>query len=443
MIGLFMLLWLVNSGAATNHTTPSACPECFQTRGFVGAEWHPANASNSLWWSPAFFDGYLPLVDLELAKVHQLGLTALRVFLHNKAYDADPGQFLVNIDKFLGLAAKHSLGVAFVFFDDCWNHVGASTSSQCQQVPGIHNGCSMASPQDTDRTNTSRFEAYVSDVISAHAQDKRILWWGLYNELHRGGFSYKLRTAAFQWAKAIQPIAPITSCWSGDGNNDTQLQNIHLYNTDWGAWNNAISYGLNQAPRQGSLFSEAGCRCFQGSADAGSPLEVLNWLQALAAAGAYIPGVMLAWTISVGNDNTRWHWGSKPGTIEPAIPWCLPFAVSLSPYMPLYTLTLPHSHTLTINCTCCCDEIKRIQDQDFSCSFSDFVSLSTSFSLCCPHSHYALLDAHLLPCSAPSILNSLLLTLWLSLSVAGTPRSSDCLTRTPSLCGWLVLSVFD
>ena len=24
----------------------------------------------------------------------------------------------------------------------------------------------------------------------------------------------------------------------------------------------------------------------------------------------------------VGNDNTRWHWGSKLGTPEPAIPWC-------------------------------------------------------------------------------------------------------------------------
>ena len=34
------------------------------------------------------------------------------------------------------------------------------------------------------------------------------------------------------------------------------------------------------------------------------------------------------------------------------------------------TLTITHSHTLTIICTCCCDEIKGIQDQHFSlCSF--------------------------------------------------------------------------
>ena len=30
-----------------------------------------------------------------------------------------------------------------------------------------------------------------------------------------------------------------------------------------------------------------------------------------------------------------------------------------------------HSHTLLITCTCCYDEIKGTQDQDFSCSFSD------------------------------------------------------------------------
>ena len=33
--------------------------------------------------------------------------------------------------------------------------------------------------------------------------------------------------------------------------------------------------------------------------------------------------------------------------------------------------TLTHSHTLLITCTCCYDQIKRTQDKDFSCSFSD------------------------------------------------------------------------
>ena len=44
----------------------------------------------------------------------------------------------------------------------------------------------------------------------------------------------------------------------------------------------------------------------------------------------------------------------------------------ISSTMPLHTLTIAHSYTLTITCTCCHDEIEGTQDQDiFSCSFSD------------------------------------------------------------------------
>ena len=144
---------------------------------WVGGEWHPANASNSLWMSPAFFDGYLEgEVDADLAAASAMGLTALRVFLHNMAYDADPAKFLANLQRFLAATHKYGLGVGFVFFDDCWNHKGASTTTQCQQRPGLHNACSMASPQDKDRTNTSRFKPYVTDIIASHAQDPRVLW---------------------------------------------------------------------------------------------------------------------------------------------------------------------------------------------------------------------------------------------------------------------------
>ena len=144
--------------------------------------------------APAFVDGYLNgEVDGELAAASSMGLTALRVFLHNMAYDADPPKFLASLEKFLVAANKHGLGVGFVFFDDCWNHAGASTTVQCQERPGLHNACSMASPQDKDRTNITRFEPYITDVIKAHAKDKRVLWWGMFNEPHKSGFSVELR----------------------------------------------------------------------------------------------------------------------------------------------------------------------------------------------------------------------------------------------------------
>merc|ERR1711908_179715 len=62
--------------------------------------------------------------------------------------------------------------------------------------------------------------------------------------------------------------------------------------------------------------------------DAGSPLTVLNYLTSLKQEGAaFVPGVMLAWELMVGNSNTRWSDGppcAKPtaATREPSIPWC-------------------------------------------------------------------------------------------------------------------------
>ena len=55
-----------------------------------------------------------------------------------------------------------------------------------------------------------------------------------------------------------------------------------------------------------------------------------------------------------------------------------------------HSVTLVHSHTFTITCTCCYGGIKRAQDLDFSCLFSDSLLLPHS---CCPtlfHPHSSL-----------------------------------------------------
>jgi hypothetical protein len=178
--------------------------------------------------------------------------------------------------------------------DDCWNHAGASTAVQCQERPGLHNACSMASPQDKDRTNTSRFKPYVTDIIGAHSKDARVLWWGVFNEPHKSGFSVQLRHAAYGWATALNPMQPVISCWdrmSEHDNLDSEMQNVHHYNADFRSLTAAAWQGLAFSPTpQGSLVTEAGCRWFQGSSgSSGSPLEMINWLKALRAAGVSRP----------------------------------------------------------------------------------------------------------------------------------------------------------
>ena len=46
-----------------------------------------------------------------------------------------------------------------------------------------------------------------------------------------------------------------------------------------------------------------------------------------------------------------------------------------------FNLTIAHSHTLPITSTCCYDEVKGTQDQDFACSFSDSLSACSLYRL--------------------------------------------------------------
>lgn len=152
----------------------------------------------------------------------------------------------------------------------------------------------------------------------------------IFNEPSRTTWSLSLRDAGYRWAKAVEPLAPVLSCW--DDNNDTDIVDHHDYGTGFkSSWLSA----LYSNPGKGAVVTEAGSRWFQpqpigaintAQTDQGSPLTVLNFLEQLrvlkvAGKVPYVPGAMVCWELMVGNSNTRWHWNSAVGSNEPAIPW--------------------------------------------------------------------------------------------------------------------------
>ena len=293
------------------------------TERLVGGEYTPAGASNNLWW--AFFERYASQVAADLGNAkRRLGISVVRMFLHSLLFEADPQGLLASMDAFLGIADGVGLKAGFVFFDSCWSATNASTTVECEETPGVHNSCWMQSPQAADRSSVGRYEAYVSNVTARFASDARVAWFEIYNEPANDPFVLALRDAGFRWATAQSPLAPVMSCWSD--NADTEVVDVHAYDTDFASsW--AVSAYSNEA--KGAIFTEAGARDFEApfGGDAGSPLAVLRFLETLrarrdAGLAPYVPGAMLAWELMVGNSNTRWHWGSAPGTKEPAIPWC-------------------------------------------------------------------------------------------------------------------------
>ena len=80
-------------------------------------------------------------------------------------------------------------------------------------------------------------------------------------------------------------------------------------------------------------------------------------------------------------------------------------------------------HTLTFTCTCCCDEIKGTQDQDFSCSFSD--SLSDRLNYSSPL------------CLSASLTTSALLGMFVSLTTS-LSLFVACLIQLLFHCSWRV-----
>ena len=194
----------------------------------VGSNYLPANAINELeMWQPATFTP--KRIDTELGWAQSLGMTTMRVFLHDLLWQ-DPAGFKKRIDIFLTIAAKHHIKPIFVLFDSCWDP-NPKLGPQHEPRPGVHNSGWVQSPGAAvlqDESQYPRLKAYVAGVVGAFANDSRILAWDLWNEPdNRNDSSYTdpknktelvqaLLPRVFAWARGAHPTQPLTSgVWHG------------------------------------------------------------------------------------------------------------------------------------------------------------------------------------------------------------------------------------
>jgi hypothetical protein len=205
----------------------------------VGSNYLPADAENELqMWQKATFDP--KRIDTELGWAESLGMNTMRVFLHDLLWQQDSAGFKKRIDTFLTIADKHHIRPVFVLFDSCWDpfpHLGR----QPKPRPGIHNSRWVQSPGARaldDPSQYPRLKEYVTGVVGAFANDKRILAWDVWNEPdNTNNSSYgskepadkierilKLLPQAFDWARSVNPVQPLTSgVWKGDWANPADL----------------------------------------------------------------------------------------------------------------------------------------------------------------------------------------------------------------------------
>ena len=136
--------------------------EPVDTSRWVGANYTPAYCSNQV---QLWHDLRPDVIDRELAAARKhLGITTLRVYLHNMVYNAEKDAFLKRIEQFLVICERHGIRPGFVFFDDCWNHKGVTLESP-SPIKGRHNGRWAVCPQDAIEL-TIEDEGFVAQAIA-------------------------------------------------------------------------------------------------------------------------------------------------------------------------------------------------------------------------------------------------------------------------------------
>lgn len=212
-----------------------------------GANFLPANAINQLeMWQAETFDP--ARIDQEMGWAAALGMNTMRVFLHDLLWEHDQEGFTQRIDMFLDICAKHGIKPMIVLFDSCWDPFPA-LGKQRDPLPGIHNSGWLQSPGAhalQDPTQYARLERYVKGVVSAFAQDPRVLIWDVWNEpCNQNLLSYgpqhlnqepadklqyveALLPQVFAWVRSVGPDQPLTSgLWRGEWNDHDKLEPIH------------------------------------------------------------------------------------------------------------------------------------------------------------------------------------------------------------------------
>ena len=204
-----------------------------------GCNFVPSSAVNQLeMWQADTFDP--DTIRRELGWAADLGMNAVRVFLHDVVHADDPQGLIRRLDAFLGIADARGIQTVPVLFDDCW-YEGAVGGPQPFPVPGIHNSQWRQSPGKAIAggfREQPRLKRYVQEIVDCFRADRRILFWDVYNEV--GNFflpilsqsvarriprlaaaflrfrfgrqpTVPLLLAALDWARELAPEQPMTT----------------------------------------------------------------------------------------------------------------------------------------------------------------------------------------------------------------------------------------
>jgi len=330
LAGAFGLRRFGPSMSASNitiYTYPKVTSPVYDFSSVVGAIYNPYSADNAI----DFWNNYNPAeVNQELRYAQAYGMNTITVYLHYFNWLADRVGFLSKFENLLEIAANYDLKVAPIFYDDCWNYdpqpgpqpppIWGDSNSQWVESPGqpVENNYFNPISSSSSTTYKTSLQNYITDFVSVHRNDSRILYWEIMNEPGCSGLSsMQERRAqlmndgrmAILAAGATQPI------------NSPQVQEDEgTYFSDFYAWHPYLGYA---GPINGSdvnvLNTETLERGYDDAWGYAFPMTMAGVVQNYGGTTGF-----LVWELMIGDTNTRFHWGqtaTDPATVEPVTPF--------------------------------------------------------------------------------------------------------------------------
>lgn len=183
-------------------------------------------------WQEYEFDRKLETIDRELGLAASIGMKSIRMVMPYQVWLLQHDGFMDRMERFLQIAASHHITLMPVLFDDCcipksmWSPE-VRFGKQPMPTPGFHGGF-PTTPFDgkeeagyilgDEKENWPDIERYVKDLVGTFRNDERILMWDIWNEpgnSRRGSKSLELMQKAFEWAREMDPMQPLTAgAWS-------------------------------------------------------------------------------------------------------------------------------------------------------------------------------------------------------------------------------------
>ena len=306
--------------------TPERARAWADARGWrVGCNFNPSSASNQLeMWRRETFD--LEAIDRELGWAAGLGLTSMRVFLHDLLWQHDRDGFVERVDQYLSVADGHGIGTLFVFFDGVWCP-SPEWGPQPEPRPRVHNSRWVQSPGRTilaDPRRHAELAPYVRGMLERFGDDARIDGWDLFNEPDNPNPAYRddelpaddkaaraldLVRSSFGWAREVDPTQPLTvGVWVRSWSDPDALDDMDRFCLDHSDVISFHHYGELEALRhrvEALRRYDRPILCTEWLARGmGSTVDPhLGWMKQ-AGVGAY------TWGLVAGRTQTRYPWES-------------------------------------------------------------------------------------------------------------------------------------